>query len=344
MSGAAGADDMAVGALNRYGRASELRLTAHARDGKTVVPELFCTQPFKVMHAFRVSQDELPGLRGGAAGAVADASTVAQVTPAGDTGDEMPVALADPASVTVMSVSAGIMAGDEQHISVNVETGAALQVTTQSFEKIHRMEDDGRASRSTVLHVGAGAYLDYAPLPQIPFAGSAFSSNTRIELADATSRLVFGEILSCGRVARGERFAYRSYRNRVDIRVAGVPVFIDNTVYEPEGGDFGGPVDMEGLGCYEGFTHLANLVLVNLDIDEERFANLRAFLREQTGVIGASAAPVSADSDGSAVDLANHDTVAGGITRLDSGDCLVKLLGYRAQRLQEVLAGVRALV
>lgn len=301
---------------NRYGRISELRLTARVRDGKTIVPELFCTQPFKVMHAFRVSRDELPGLH-----------------------EDM----ANPASVTVMSVSAGIMAGDEQRIAVDVEAGAALQVTTQSFEKIHRMEDGGRATRVTELRVASGAYLDYAPLPQIPFAGSAFASNTHIELADATSRLVFGEILSCGRAARGERFAYRSYRNRVDIRVAGVPVFIDNTVYEPGGGVFGMPADMEGLGCYEGFTHLANLVLVNLDIDEGRFARLRAYLREQTGVIGASAAPVSADADGLAVDLADHDAVAGGITRLDSGDCLVKLLGYRAQRLQEILAGVRAL-
>lgn len=302
---------------NRFGRLSELRLTARARQGRTVVPELFCTQPFKVMHAFDCRHGSLPGL---------DAA-----------------ASADPASVTVMSVSAGIMAGDEQLIEVSVERGAALQVTTQSFEKIHRM-DDGRAHRSTVLRVEPGAYLDYAPLPQIPFAGSSFSSETAIELADATSRLVFAEVLSCGRAARGERFGYRSYRNRVRVSTAGEPVFIDNTVYEPAGVALGAPMDLEGFGFYEGFTHLANLVLVNLDIDEERFMRIRDRLRDRTGVIGSAAAAARADAEGAALDPLDHDAVAGGITRLDSGDCLVKLLGYRAKRLQDVIGEVRALL
>lgn len=323
---------------NQYGRVSELRLTARARDGRTVVPETYCTQPFKIMHPFSVEVAELPGLR------TTSPDAAGEPPRAGDPLPAQTLSAAEPAQLMVMTVSAGIMAGDRQRIDVSVEPGAALQMTTQSFEKIHRMDDGGDAERRTSLSVAPGAYLDYSPLPQIPFAGSSFSSVTEADLADETSQLVYGEILSCGRVARGERFAYRAYRNRVRICVDGRPVFIDNTVYEPGGMRFGGPIDMERLGFYEGFTHLANLVFVNIDISQERFVTIRDYLREQTGIIGASAAPVSALHGGEEVDLASSESVAGGITRLDSGDCAVKLLGHRAQRLQEILSEVRRMV
>ncbi len=296
----------ADGGENRFGRMSELRLAARVRDDRTVVPEMFATMPFKVMHPFAAGDAALPGFD--------------------------PQVHARPAEVMVMSVSAGIMAGDRQLMDVCVEEGAALRVTNQAFEKIHRMEEGGTAERATQIRVAPGAWLDYAPLPQVPFADSSFSTCTKVSLADTSARFIYSEILSCGRAARGERFAYRRYRNRVSIDVAGVPVFLDNTDYRPS--TAGGTMSMESTGFYEGFTHLANLVLVNLGIDEERFGAARAYLLEQTGVIGASAASADADPAG--------DAVAGGITRLESGDCLVKVLGCRAQRLQEVLEGVRA--
>ena len=308
-AGCAASADAAAG--NRFGRTSELRLSAAVRDGRTVVPDLYATMPFKVMHPLALDTTALP--RRGADDACPD--------PHGVRGAE----------VMVMSVSAGIMAGDRQLIDVEAGPGAVLRVTNQAFEKIHRMDDGAEARRETEIRVAPGAYLDYAPLPQTPFAGSSFSAVTRVSLADRTAAFIYGEVLSCGRVARGERFAYRRYRNRVRIDVAGRPVFIDNTDYRPgaEGG-----MDMEGTGLYEGFSHLANLVLVNLDIDEARFRAARDYLLRRTGVIGDAALAADAAAD--------DDTVAGGITRLASGDCLVKVLGNRAQRLQQVLEGVRA--
>ena len=93
---------------------------------------------------------------------------------------------------------------------------------------------------------------------------------------------------------------------------------------------------MEGIGFYEGFTHLANLVLVNLGVSEERFARVRSYLLEQTGVIGAASDVVD--------QMGDSEAVAGGITRLATGDCLVKLHGHRAQRLQDVPDGVPGLL
>ena len=298
-------------APNQFGRTSELRLVAAARGEQTVLADEYYTMPFKVMRPFSLDPGALVGV---------------------------PEA-AGPIQVMVMSTSAGIMAGDDQRIDVCVGEGAALQVTTQAFEKVHRMEGQGSARRVTRLVVDAGGYLDYQPQPQIPFAGSTFAASTEVDLADATARLVYEEVLSCGRVARGERFAYRSYRNHVLVRVEGRPVYLDNTVYEPKGSVAPAlaPMDMEGMGFYEGFTHLANLVLVNVDVSDEAFRAARDYLREQTGIIGASAQlPASASAD--------SEAVAGGITRLGSGDVAVRLLGRRAQRLTDVLSEVRGLL
>ena len=298
---------------NRFGRTSELRLKATARDGVTAVPKLYASMPFKVMHTFDVRECDLPGYE--------------RLAEREDDRRK----LAAPKQLMVMSVSAGIMAGDRQELAVDVEPGAALSMTTQAFEKIHRMEDCEHATRTTHIHVGKNAYLDYQPLPQIPFAGSSFSTDTTIELADASSHVAYEEILSCGRVARGERFAYRGYRSHVRVTCAGAPIFIDNTIYQPTS------TDMEGFGFFGAYSHLANLVLVNLDIDGARFATIRDYLQSQTGEIGASAAAPASDAPAA-------DAIAGGITRLATGDCLVKLLGHRAQRLQDVLNKVRDLV
>lgn len=78
-------------------------------------------------------------------------------------------------------------------------------------------------------------------------------------------------------------------------------------------------------------------MLVNLDIDDARFDTIRDYLQSQTGEIGAGAAAPASDAPAA-------DAIAGGITRLATGDCLVKLLGHRAQRLQDVLNKVRDLV
>lgn len=306
-AGAAGASAAGPGAGNKFGRVSELRLVACERGGRTVLTEAAATMPFKVMHPFEVPAASLCGAAG------------------------VPGLAQKAAEVMVMSASAGIMAGDAQSIDVRVGVGAALRVTNQAFEKIHRMEAGKSASRSTRLAVAEGAYLDYAPQPMIPFADSEYAADCVVELEGPGARLVFEEVLSCGRVARGERFGYRSFKNRVRVNVAGRPVYLDNVVYDPA------TMPMEGMGLYEGFSHLGNLVLVNCGVGESAFTRARDYLRDETGVIGAAAGSPVGAAEGS-------EAISGGITRLSSGDVCVRLLGHRAQRVSDVLSRVRALL
>ena len=105
------------------------------------------------------------------------------------------------------------------------------------------------------------------------------------------------EILTCGRYARGERFAYRSFRNYVEIRRGGRLIYRDNTWYEPE------LFSMEETGMMEGFTHQANLFVTKPEDGEAFCEEVRKLLEDE------------------------RKNCQGGITRLTEGDYAVRLFG-----------------
>lgn len=248
---------------NQFGKTSRLAVQAEYRDGKTILTDVSFTAPYKLMHPF-------PKPNGGA-----------QIIP--------------------VCASAGVMRGDRQEFSYQVGENAELEVLSQSYDKIHKM-DDGCAQRHIQLDVERNATLYYAPQPVIPFAHSAFDSTIDIQLSDRTSHLFFQDILSCGRTAHGERFAYRRFSSKIMVYRAGKLIYRDNTRYEPE------KMPMESIGMYEGYTHMANLLLFGVDTQAQE---------EIWKLIDAN------DCDG-------------GVTALDPNNLIVRLFGVRAQQLQRV--------
>lgn len=252
---------------NQFGKLSQLRLTAACKDGKTILEDVYFTAPFKIMRPFYEKKDRM--------------------------------------TVMPQIASAGIMAGDRQQFDILVKEGARMEFVSQAYEKIHKM-DEGDARRQANLTVEHDAALYYTPLPTIPFAKSDYRSTLDVRLADETSKFVLQEVLSCGRVAHGEKFGYRRYQNRVSIYQGGKIAYRDNTLYEPS------KVDMESFGMYEGFTHLANLVICNDPKSDDWFMQARA--------------------------LMDHiPDLEGGVTRTASGYTAVKILGKSGQQLTDVM-------
>ncbi|MDR1278284.1 MAG: urease accessory protein UreD [Treponema sp.] len=208
------------------------------------------------------------------------------------------------ASIMVMSASAGLMAGDRQRINVRVERGASAEIGSQSFEKVHRMDENQSARRETTLTVESGGLLIYVPLPVIPFAHSAFESCTAIYLRDAASRLAYSEILSCGRSARGERFAWRRYKNRVRVFEADKLIYFDHSDFRPA------ETDMENFAMFEGYSHFSNLLLVNIPLSPEQQEEISRDIRRFPGGVG-------------------------GVTRTGSGALCVRTLGNSAEAALE---------
>lgn len=259
---------------NPFGKISSLHLVAAPQDEGTILRDVSFTAPYKIMHPFPCRDG---GIR-----------------------------------VMLLAASAGMMEGDRQEFDFHVLPGAKLEFISQSYDKIHRMEE-GCARRKTRVRVDAGASFYFHPQPVIPFADSAYESQMEIALEDDTARFAMSEILSCGRLAMGEAFAYRFYRNLVEIRRAGKLIYRDNTRYEP------GLFDMSGMGMYESFSHLLNFFCTPPGAPEEFAAKVWELL------------------DG-------KSEIQGGITRLASGDFAVRALGHRAQVLEQLEEEIRGLM
>ena len=257
---------------NPFGRESVLQITTGKAGEDTYLKDLFFTAPFKVMTPFEKEGGKK--------------------------------------EVMVLTASAGIMEGDAQRISIHMGAGTELSVTSQAFEKIHRMKD-GFASRKTKIRIEKGSSLSYCPLPVIPFADSAFKNHTSIYLEDESSRLIYEEIVSCGRAARGERFRYRFYHSGIEAWCREKMIYRENIRYTPS------IQPMEETGFFEGYSHMASLLFFHFNISEETENTLRRRIE------GAKDAE-------------------GGITRTGAGDIAVRIFGNRAQRLQELCRKLRS--
>jgi urease accessory protein len=125
-------------------------------------------------------------------------------------------ALPDLATVTIASPSGGVLQGDELDIRFDLKPGARLRVGTQSATRIYRCPDASARIR-TELTVLAEGHLEYLPDPFVPYAGSRLASSTIARVApDAT--LILGEVVTGGRLARGEAFDAASFDSRIELR------------------------------------------------------------------------------------------------------------------------------
>lgn len=254
---------------NKFGKLSRLSLRTGIRKGKTILEDVAFTAPYKIMNPF-------PKKDGGI-------------------------------SVMPLCASAGIMEGDRQEFDFSVTEGTNLEFLSQSFDKVHKMKE-GKAVRHVKAQVEKNAVFYYYPQPVIPYAQSAFESTMEFDLADKSSGLFLLEIISCGRKASDERFQYRKFASRVNIRRGGQLIYRDNTRYEPD------KMDMEGIGMYEGYTHMANIFLSGPVMD----------MQEKIWEV-----------------LESEKECEGGVTQLVQGDLAVRILGHRAQKLQETAEEIK---
>ncbi len=254
---------------NKYGALSKLMLDIAYKDGTTILNDVYFTPPFKIMKPFYEN-----GLM----------------------------------RVVQMSASPGLMSGDKQEIDITVGENSVAELCSQSFEKIHKMEN-GQAERNINITLDENSLFIYNPLPTIPYARSAMSNRVKVNLSNSSSAFVYSDIMVCGRAARGEKFEYIYYNSLVSIFENNVLTYRDNTRFCPE------KMNMNGLGMYEGYTHLLSMVICNVEIDDSEIFEL----------------------------FEDFETPYG-ITRNDKNYVVIKALGKTAQSLEKAADKVRKLV
>lgn len=255
---------------NHFGKVSSVHIQTVFKDGKNVLEEVSFTAPYKIMTPF---QREDGGI-----------------------------------SIMPLSASAGIMSGDVQEFSYRIGEKCNVEILSQAFEKIHKMEQGG-AKRNIEVSVAKNATLCYFPQPVIPFAESEFDSVMKVRLEDMTSRFFLLDVLSSGRVAYGEQFAYRRFASKIEIFRETDLIYRDNARYEPH------KMEMRGIGMFEGFTHIGNMFCTGLPEDI------------CTGII----------------EILEQSEMEYGISKTAFGDLVIRLFGMRAQRILETADEIKNL-
>ncbi|MER7846351.1 urease accessory protein UreD [Kitasatospora sp. NPDC096077] len=151
----------------------------------------------------------------------------------------------DLAVTLLMSTGGGILQADRLRTDVRCGADTAVHLTTQAATKVYRMEYD-YATQLVNLEAGPGAYVEYLPEPVIPFVDARFYQRTVLTV-DPGATVLAGETVLAGRLARGERNAYRVFASDLEVRRPdGELVALDTVRLEPSGGGTTGPAVLGG--------------------------------------------------------------------------------------------------
>lgn len=235
-------------------------------DGKTRLKNVYYTPPFKITSPFETSSGRT--------------------------------------KIIQMSSSAGIMAGDCYEMNLKIGQKSRVEWTTQSYEKIHKMNENAHAQRTCSIRIERDSELVYFPQATIPFANSDFDGRTSVSLEDETSRLVYTDILGCGRAAMGESFAWRNYRNVLHVYRGKRLIYRENLHLLPT------VQKLDGIGFFEGQTHTGSMLLCGYSFDTDRLNGMIREVNEKREVVC-------------------------GMSRLWQGDYVIKCLGDRAQVIED---------
>ncbi|MCJ8141756.1 urease accessory protein UreD [Ancylobacter sp. A5.8] len=201
------------------GKVGELRLGFSLRNGRSILHDLYRVAPLLVQQAL-YWDEAMP---------------------------ELPIC-------SIISIGGGILQGDRYKIDISVGEGACAHVTTQSANRVHRMDANYASQHQTVTLEG-GSYLEYLPDFTIPYRDSRFINQTDIVIAeDAT--LLYGEMMLAGRKHHhaDERFGLDLLSVAVAVRrPGGRKLFAEKILIEKGDTSIDYPAVMQG---YDAFANI----------------------------------------------------------------------------------------
>lgn len=212
--------------------------------------------------------------------------------------------------VMIMSSSPGILNDDFYDINIEVIDGSALNLQTQSYQRIHVSEKDTKQNMR--VSVGDRAYFSHAPHPAVPHKGARYTARNTIHLKNS-STLLWAEILTCGRkyMAEGELFLFKKHHAITEIFIEDVLVFKDNLYIVPQ------EIDLNQFGQYEGYTHQGSLFFINPAND------------------------VAERMDKLSKRLSKEDGITYGITKILDNAYLLRILGNEGEQLYNLFTEIR---
>jgi urease accessory protein len=164
-------------------------------------------------------------------------------------------ALPSMAYLYIISPSGGILQGDRYRMDITLRNKAYAHITTQGATRVYRMEKNF-ATQMVNIDVGEGCYFEYIPDQIIPYVDSRFYQVASLRVHDSATML-YSEIMTPGRVARGESFAYDiCYMKAHATNQDGALRFTDVAVMEPK------KRSMKAFGVMENYETVGNLYML----------------------------------------------------------------------------------
>lgn len=147
------------------------------------------------------------------------------------------------AFVYLLNPGGGVLQHDRLLTEIEMEEGSRALVTTPSSTKFYKM-DEGHAEVCNRIILKANSVLEYLPEYNVPFARSRAYQTTEFHL-DSSSTLIASDLVTAGRVSRGEVFDYDLYSSRTKVYVNGKLEVFDHSHMEP------GRLDVTKMGLLE---------------------------------------------------------------------------------------------
>lgn len=246
---------------------AELHIETKLRDNCTHLKKVYCTPPFKIADVREDKRDKTLQLM-------------------------------------LMSSSPGILDGDEYRMKIELDEACALELQTQSYQRIFNMENS--ALQQMEVYMNNNASFCYLPHPSVPHQASDFTSRNKIYLSDNCS-LIWGEILTCGRKLNGEVFLFSKYHNLTEIFLNGKLIIKENLLMMPQ------QINVNAMGQLEGYTHQANLIYLDEKAAVKQLKDrMNTFLMEQVAITY-------------------------GITEAPQNGLIIRLLGQKGEQLHHCL-------
>lgn len=193
---------------------------------------------------------------------------------------------AGPLHLMLMCSSPGILEGDDYHTKINVAADCHLQLHTQSYQRLFPMKQG--AKQVTEICLQKGATYVYIPHPVVPHKQAVFTALNKIYL-QGNNRLIWGDLLTCGRKLNGERFEFVKYHSITDVYMQGKLIIKENLLVQP------GLVNLHAIGQWEGFSHQASLIILDTPETISRlYEPVNTWLQQQPGIASGISMPTDA--------------------------------------------------
>jgi urease accessory protein len=211
----------------------------------------------------------------------------------------------------LMSASPGILDGDNYDMQITVAANSALHLHTQAYQRLFHMQRG--ATQQLQVQLQTGASFCYLPHPTVPHQQSIFTNRSIFYLSD-DCRLVYGEILTCGRKLNGEAFLLSQYHSLTKIFLQHQLVLQENLLVQPS------LLPVQAIGQMEGYTHQASMVWLQPDVDVATVQAQVLWL------------------------LGEEKSISFGVTQAPINGLIIRLLGNGAEQLYQCLQRINALL